>query len=223
MRLAYAVHGRGPPLVRVATWLSHLELDWQSPVWRHWCAARRTAHGRPLRRARLRALGRQHRRSVARDVGRRSRSGRRCGEPRAIRVARHLPGGRGRRGVRGTTSGPCLRPRPLRRVCARATVPRRGAKRTPLAAIRAGWKAPDPAFRKVFSTLFLPGGTPEQMAWYEDLLRHTTSPDAATGCSVRVAASNVSGLAPRSVRGPWSCTRGTIEWCRPKRAGCSPR
>ena len=36
VRLAYAVHGSGPPLVRVATWLSHLELDWESPVWRHW-------------------------------------------------------------------------------------------------------------------------------------------------------------------------------------------
>jgi pimeloyl-ACP methyl ester carboxylesterase len=36
VRLAYAVHGTGPPLVRVATWLSHLELDWESPVWRHW-------------------------------------------------------------------------------------------------------------------------------------------------------------------------------------------
>ena len=35
-RLAYAVHGRGPPLVRVATWLTHLELDWGSPIWRHW-------------------------------------------------------------------------------------------------------------------------------------------------------------------------------------------
>jgi hypothetical protein len=36
VRLAYAVHGSGPPLVKVATWLSHLELDWESPVWRHW-------------------------------------------------------------------------------------------------------------------------------------------------------------------------------------------
>ena len=35
-RIAYAMHGRGPPLVRVATWLTHLELDWNSPVWRHW-------------------------------------------------------------------------------------------------------------------------------------------------------------------------------------------
>src|SRR4051812_38113912 len=36
VRLAYAVHGRGPPIVRAATWLTHLELDWESPVWRHW-------------------------------------------------------------------------------------------------------------------------------------------------------------------------------------------
>jgi pimeloyl-ACP methyl ester carboxylesterase len=34
--LAYATHGRGPPLMRAATWLTHLEYDWQSPVWRHW-------------------------------------------------------------------------------------------------------------------------------------------------------------------------------------------
>src|SRR5947207_15642719 len=36
VRLAYAVDGSGPPIVRVATWLTHLEFDWESPVWRHW-------------------------------------------------------------------------------------------------------------------------------------------------------------------------------------------
>ena len=35
-RIAYAVHGRGAPLVRTATWLTHLEFDWESPLWRHW-------------------------------------------------------------------------------------------------------------------------------------------------------------------------------------------
>ena len=34
-RLAYAVHGSGPPLVVASCWLSHLQYDWQSPVWRH--------------------------------------------------------------------------------------------------------------------------------------------------------------------------------------------
>ncbi len=36
VRLAYGIHGTGPPLVKVANWLSHLEFEWQSPIWRHW-------------------------------------------------------------------------------------------------------------------------------------------------------------------------------------------
>jgi DNA-binding winged helix-turn-helix (wHTH) protein len=37
-RLAYAASGAGPPLVKAANWLSHLDYDWESPVWRHWLA-----------------------------------------------------------------------------------------------------------------------------------------------------------------------------------------
>ncbi|HEY1319910.1 MAG TPA: alpha/beta fold hydrolase, partial [Streptosporangiaceae bacterium] len=37
-RLAYAISGAGPPLVKAANWLSHLAYDWESPVWRHWLA-----------------------------------------------------------------------------------------------------------------------------------------------------------------------------------------
>ena len=36
VRLAYAKVGQGPPLVKVANWLNHLEYDWQSPIWRPW-------------------------------------------------------------------------------------------------------------------------------------------------------------------------------------------
>src|SRR5690606_31720304 len=35
-RLAYATTGSGAPLVKAANWLSHLDYDWESPVWRHW-------------------------------------------------------------------------------------------------------------------------------------------------------------------------------------------
>lgn len=35
-RIAYAVHGHGPALVKVGHWLTHLEYEWESPVWRHW-------------------------------------------------------------------------------------------------------------------------------------------------------------------------------------------
>lgn len=35
VRVAYAGVGQGPPLIKTANWLNHLEYDWQSPVWRH--------------------------------------------------------------------------------------------------------------------------------------------------------------------------------------------
>lgn len=36
VRIAFAEAGSGPPVVRVANWFTHLDLDWQSEVWRHW-------------------------------------------------------------------------------------------------------------------------------------------------------------------------------------------
>src|SRR5690606_34942111 len=36
-----------------------------------------------------------------------------------------------------------------------------------------------PAFRHVFSMLFMPRGTPAQMAWYDELLRGTTTAETA--------------------------------------------
>jgi hypothetical protein len=35
VRIACATVGEGPPLVKAANWLSHLEFDWRSPIWRH--------------------------------------------------------------------------------------------------------------------------------------------------------------------------------------------
>ena len=35
MRLAYAISGSGPILVKSANWMNHLEYDWESPIWRH--------------------------------------------------------------------------------------------------------------------------------------------------------------------------------------------
>src|SRR5262245_22488575 len=35
-RIAYSVMGEGPPIVKTATLISHLQFDWESPIWRHW-------------------------------------------------------------------------------------------------------------------------------------------------------------------------------------------
>src|SRR2546425_9470387 len=36
VRIAYPTVGKGPPLVRAAHWLTHLQYDLDNPVWGHW-------------------------------------------------------------------------------------------------------------------------------------------------------------------------------------------
>ena len=36
VKLAWAEAGSGPLLVKASNWLSHLEYEWESPVWQHW-------------------------------------------------------------------------------------------------------------------------------------------------------------------------------------------
>ncbi len=36
VRIAFATCGTGPPVVKAANWLTHIEFDRASPVWRHW-------------------------------------------------------------------------------------------------------------------------------------------------------------------------------------------
>jgi len=44
VRLACASVGDGPPLVKASNWLTHLEYDWQTPIWRHWVEALSRGH-----------------------------------------------------------------------------------------------------------------------------------------------------------------------------------
>jgi pimeloyl-ACP methyl ester carboxylesterase len=44
---------------------------------------------------------------------------------------------------------------------------------------RTGWGRGNPAYRQVFTSLFIPGATPEQMDWFNELQRLTTSPENA--------------------------------------------
>jgi pimeloyl-ACP methyl ester carboxylesterase len=39
VRIAWTSSGHGPPILRAAHWMSHLQYDWDSPIWRHWIAA----------------------------------------------------------------------------------------------------------------------------------------------------------------------------------------
>jgi pimeloyl-ACP methyl ester carboxylesterase/DNA-binding CsgD family transcriptional regulator len=181
VNLAYAVHGRGAPLVRVATWLTHLDFDWESPVWRHWLAA----------------LGERH--TVIRyDERGCGLSDREPGDPSLETWVADLEAvvdavGLDRFALFGVSQGAAIAvsyaARHPERVSGlvlyggfargRRLRGQREQDDAVIASIRAGWTRADPTYRHVFSALFLPNGTPEQKAWYEDLLRVSTSAETA--------------------------------------------
>ncbi len=199
VRLAYQSHGRGPPLVRVATWLTHLELDWASPVWRHW----------------LDRLGERH--TVLRyDERGCGLSDAEVGEPSVETWVGDLEAvvdaaGVDRFALLGVSQGAAIAVAYAARHPDRVTdlVLYGGYARgrrlrgqedeeaALVAAIRAGWTAADPAYRRVFSMLFLPRGTPGQMRWYDDLLRTTTTVDAAVELFRARGAIDVVATAPQ--------------------------
>ena len=58
-----------------------------------------------------------------------------------------------------------------------------------LTLMRLGWGQENPAFRHIFTSLFIPGGTVEQMKWFDDLQRVTTSAENAV--RIRGAMDNI--------------------------------
>jgi pimeloyl-ACP methyl ester carboxylesterase len=63
--------------------------------------------------------------------------------------------------------------------------------------MRQGWGQENPAFRQIFTSLFIPGGTAEQMQWLNDLQRMTTSPENAVRVRRAVDEIDVTDLLPR--------------------------
>lgn len=179
--LAYAVHGSGPPIVRVATWLTHLDFDWASPIWRHWLEELGQRH--TLVRYDERGCGLSD--SGVGDLSVETW----VGDLEAVVDAAGLD----RFTLLGISQGAAIavayaveHPERVADLILYGGFARgrrhrgqRAQEDGMVAAIRAGWTTADPTFRRVFSCLFVPDGTTEQMAWYEDLLRKSTTPETA--------------------------------------------
>jgi pimeloyl-ACP methyl ester carboxylesterase/DNA-binding SARP family transcriptional activator len=182
-RLAYSMVGGGPPLVKAANWLNHLEFDFDSPVWRHWIAG--FAEERCLLRYDERGNGLSDWHATlsfdafvddlesvvdAAGLDRFDMLGISQGAAVAIAYAVRHPE-RVRRLIvyGGYATGWRMRATP-------AEVARRQAM---LDLTREGWGLDNPAFRQMFTSLFLPHSTPEQQSWFNELQRITTSPENA--------------------------------------------
>ena len=182
--IAYATSGKGYPLVKAANWMSHLEYDHQSPVWRHWWAG--LAERFNLVRYDERGSGLsdwdvedfsfeawvQDLEHVADTAApeRFALLGMSQGVPVAVAYAARHP---------ERVSHLILYGGPLRGLATLGDpeIDERGQLLRQL--LKHGWGRPDSAFRRVFATIFLPDGTEEQFKWFDDLQRVSTSAENA--------------------------------------------
>lgn len=194
-RLAFGTHGSGPPLVRVATWMTHLQYDWDSPLWRHWLDG--LAEGRTLLRYDERGSGLSDRDAArfsidawvedleavvdAAGVEQFSLLGLSNAAAVAIAYAVRHP----QRVNRLVLCGPFAQGRLRRDPSSRA----RAEADALLALIRVGWGQANPAFRRAFTTLFVPDASHEQMEWFDELQRISATPE--TAAAMRLAREEV--------------------------------
>ncbi len=63
--------------------------------------------------------------------------------------------------------------------------------------VRLGWGEENAAFRQMFTSLFVPGGSKEQIDWFNELQRRTTSPECAARYFHITNAIDVRALLPK--------------------------
>lgn len=200
VRIAYATSGRGPFFVKAANWLSHLEFDWNSPVWRHWITNLSRHH----------TLVRYDKRGCGMSDWQVENMSFEAFVSDLETVVDTL--GAERFPLLGISQGGATalayavrHPERVSHLIlygayARGRYHRSYSKEeaevgdTRLKMIEIGWGKDNPAFRQFFTTSFMPEATPEQMHWFNDLQRISTSPENAIRLEKVVFNVNVSDL-----------------------------
>ena len=185
VRLAWAEAGTGPMLVKAANWLTHLEYEWESPVWRHWIRffsdhfrfVRYDERGCGMTDWKVGDL------SVERWVedlegviaaadpqGPVALLGISQGGPICVAYAAKHPERVSHLVLYGAYARGALR---------RDDPARESFYRAMIDLVRLEWGSENPTFRQVFTSRFIPGGTDEQLGWFNDLCRKTLTAEIA--------------------------------------------
>ncbi len=216
VRIAYATVGEGPPLVRAAHWMTHLDYEWESPVWRHWLEG--LSKGRTLVRYDERGCGLSDHdpeeisfeafvrdlETVVDDLGldRFPLLGLSQGGPVAVEYAVRHP----ERVSRLILVGAFV----TGRVARAATPEERREAEMQAELIKLGWGRDDPSFRLYFSSTFMPDAPPQLWSDFAALMRRTTSAENALRLNNVSVNMDVSEAAPR-VRVPTLILHGRNE------------
>lgn len=184
VRLAYASTGSGPPLVKASNWMTHLDFEWGSPIWRHWYAE----------------LSRHHR-LVRYDERGNGMSQRDVDDVSFDTWVRDLEtvvdaAGLDRFPLLGISRGGAIaiayaawHPERVTHLVLYGafavglthvgTLEEIEARRALASLVRLGWGLNNPAFCTTFTCRFIPEATPEHQQWFDELQRVSTSPENA--------------------------------------------
>jgi class 3 adenylate cyclase/pimeloyl-ACP methyl ester carboxylesterase len=182
VQIAYSRIGRGPPLVKTGNWMTHLEFDFESPIWRHL----------------YRELARDHTliRYDARGNGLSDREVEHISFEAFVRDLETVVDAAGveRFALLGISQGCAVSVAYAVQHPERVThlvlyggfavgwnkrVRTEAEKQTYSAMItlmRLGWGQDDPAFRQLFTSQFIPGASKQQADWFNELQRISISP-----------------------------------------------
>jgi pimeloyl-ACP methyl ester carboxylesterase/DNA-binding CsgD family transcriptional regulator len=204
--LAYSIEGHGPPLVKAGNWMTHLDYDRQSPVWRHW--VRELSRGHTLIRYDERGCGlsdRQFDGTPTIDIY--------VGDLAAVVDAAGLE----RFALLGLSGGgasaivySARNPERVSHLVLYGSWARgrhkRGEGETEetrmmTEMMRVGWGGTVPAFRQVWSSTFIPSAGEEQRRWYDDMQQASSTGEMAARLWQSRAEIDVSDTA-RSVTQP---------------------
>ena len=200
VQLAYARTGSGPPLVKTGNWMTHLEFDFESPIWRGLYSELSRDHTLIRYDARGNGLSDRDIENVSQELF--------VGDLESVVDAAGL----GRFALLGISQGCAVsiayavrHPERLTHLVLFGGYPVGWAKRARSAAekeqgaamltlVRLGWGQENSAFRQIFTSQFIPGGTKEQADWFNELQRISTSPEDAVRNLVANGDTDVSAL-----------------------------
>ena len=201
VRIAYAAVGEGPPLVWVAHWMSHLAFSWETPIWRHWteefakdhCFVHYDERGNGLSdwdsaEFSVDAFVRDLEAVVdALGLDRFALMGSSKGGPTAMAFAARHPERVSQLVLYGTFAQG-------RRIYGdRVEIEVQEAM---IALLRQGWAQDNPAFRQILTSLLLPDATLEEIGWFNDLQRLSSSAENAARLLRSLGDFNVLDLLP---------------------------
>lgn len=183
-RIAYSVAGEGPVILKAANWLNHLEFELKSPIWQHWLPVL-TRHNTLVRYDErgnglsswniddfsFEAWVRDFE-QLADEVKTEKFTllGISQGAAVAVSYAVRHPERVDKMILHGSFA----------RGWRKRPIPDEIEKRNAfLTLARLGWGKDNPAFRQMFTTLYMPDGLPEHQAWWNELQRVCTSPENA--------------------------------------------